>query len=188
MTKQIRKFFSPVFAILSVSIFIGCSFFEILRTPLIPLDPPSNVRVKRSRTNAVTITWRNSANDNDTNTNYWVYYNTVDDTSNAECIGNSHNGNTGCFLELESSGTYYFWVKADGSDFSSVASYDFTYYPNYITPSNVTIAPTDRTNQVTISWLRDEFASSTWDWLYMNTENDFSTATCLKKSESVVRQ
>lgn len=96
------------------------------------LKAPTGLAVAAStETNTVKVTWTdNGAKD------YWIYYNTSDDTATATCASSyGSSGTYGCKITLSSSGTYYFWIKAaDGifstdktSDFSDSVSYNFTY-------------------------------------------------------------
>jgi len=82
-------------------------------------------------THYVKITWKDNGS-----AYYWLYCNTVYDPSTATCITKNLRSGTasvGYSMLLQSSGTYYFWIKAaDGkndnsatSDFSAVASYTY---------------------------------------------------------------
>ena len=82
--------------------------------------------------NNVTVKWTDNGS-----ARYWIYYNTVNDTSTATCAiryADSVYCTYGYDIALPSSGTYYFWVKsADGyhtnsktSDFSDVVTYTYT--------------------------------------------------------------
>lgn len=98
------------------------------------LPIPTNVTVSAStKKNNVTVKWTDNGS-----AKYWIYYNTVNDTSTATCAtesASSFDFTYGYDIVLPSSGTYYFWVKAaDGydtdsntSDFSEAVSFEFTY-------------------------------------------------------------
>ena len=96
------------------------------------LSAPTGLAVAAStETNTVKVTWTNNGAKN-----YWIYYNTSDDTATATCASRAAwSGTYGCEITLSASGTYYFWIKAaDGyystdktSDFSSSISYNFIY-------------------------------------------------------------
>lgn len=96
------------------------------------LKAPAGLEVAAStETNTVKVTWTNNGAKN-----YWIYYNTSDDTATATCASRgAWSGTYGCEITLSASGTYYFWIKAaDGyystdktSDFSSSIRYNFIY-------------------------------------------------------------
>lgn len=146
-----------------------------------PLSVPTGVSVKKSEdyTNKVTVNWTDNGA-----TCYWVYYNKSNDTSTATCATNyTVGGLWGYDITLEASGTYYFWVKAaDGgeqnsatSDFSSVAQFEFT-HTDLSTPTDVSVSGKNgSSNKVIVNWT-DNGAS--YYWVYYNSTNDTSTATC----------
>lgn len=77
--------------------------------------------------NYVTISWTGNAN------YYWIYYGTSNNKANATLIKTSESPYN---LELENSGTYYFWIRgADGYDNSYRAS-NFSNYVTYAHSAN----------------------------------------------------
>ena len=135
--------------------------------------------------NVVTLSWYDSSY---YVVYYWVYINTEDDSSTAELLASDVTGSSYTItydIELETSGTYYFWVKrAKGttedsttSAFSSTASIDFTYRedPNLSAPTNLTA--TAEEDDVSLSWSGVDGAS--YYWVYYNTTNDTESATLL---------
>ena len=149
------------------------------------LPAPEGLNVAAgSKTNTVSVTW--TSNDSQ---NYWIYYNTTDDSSTATCATKyaySYQASSGYQISLPSTGKYYFWIKsatgysdtAETSDFSSVVSYDFTYTP-LSAPTGLTVETNDDSNSVKLKWTDN---NSCYYWLYYNTENDSSTATRATKS------
>ena len=118
---------------------------------------------------------------------YWIYYNSENDSSTATCktkAADSLTSRYGYKITLPSSGTWYFWVKsADGytsssvtSDFSESAQFDFT-YTALTAPTDVSIEGEGAT--VKIKWTDN---NSAYYWIYYNSENDTSTATCKTKA------
>ena len=148
------------------------------------LPIPTNVTVSAStKKNNVTVKWTDNGS-----ANYWIYYNTVNDTSTATCattFADSFHCTHGYNIVLPSSGTYYFWVKvADGyhtdsntSDFSEAVSFEFTYL-SLEAPIGVTVSVSGTANQVKVKWIDN---GSTQYWIYYNTVNDTATATCATK-------
>src|SRR5574344_1301367 len=149
------------------------------------LKAPTDVTVESSsKTNYVTVKWTNTGA-----AKYWVYYNSSNDTSTATCASKYETSGTyGCDIALSSSGTYYFWVKsADGyssssntSVFSSVVSYSFTYVSLSV-PTGIEVSVSTKTNYVTVKWTNTGAAKY---WVYYNSINDTSTATCASKYET----
>ena len=158
----------------------------------VSLSTPIDVSAVQSETsyNTITVTWRDTSEAY----KYYIYYNTIDDSSTAKkASGNGYASDeydssykkTGYYkgskdVALSEAGTYYFWVKAvDGnnkeSDFSKSTSCTFT--PTSLTaPIDVSAAQSETSyNNVTVSW-RD--SSEAYKYvIYYNTTNDSSTAT-----------
>ena len=184
MYTQIRKVFLVLSVVLSVSLFVACQ--NPTSSPAEnDLSAPTGVTVTTATTgNRVTVKWTDNGA-----TKYWVYYNSTNDTSTATCASKYETSGTyGCDISLPSTGTYYFWVKAaDGysstsatSDFSSVATYDFT-YTTLSAPTNISVTNSSKTNYVTVKWTNN---GATKYWVYYNSTNDASTATCTSKYET----
>ena len=143
------------------------------------LSAPTNVTVKASsERNYVTVKWDNGYD------YYWIYYNSTNDSSTAT-LATRNGSSLGENIKLSESGTYYFWVKAaDGttsssatSDFSKVATYTFT-YSELPAPTNVTVKASSEINYVTVKW--ENSSGAYCYWVYYNSTNDSSTATCAK--------
>ncbi len=150
-----------------------------------PLSAPTGLAVAASTTaNTVKLTWTNNGAKK-----YWVYYNTTNDTSSATCATRYETSGTyGYEITLYSSGTYYFWVKAaDGyystdttSDFSDSVSYEFT-YTSLSVPTGVAVEASTTTNTVKVTWTNNGAKKY---WVYYNTSNDTTTATCASRYET----
>ena len=147
------------------------------------LKAPAGLAVAAStETNTVKVTWTNNGAKN-----YWIYYNTSDDTATATCASRSGSSGTyGCKITLSASGTYYFWIKAaDGyydtdaaSAFSDSVSYDFT-YTSLSAPTGLAVAASTETNTVKVTWTNNGAKNY---WIYYNTSDDTATATCASRS------
>ena len=146
------------------------------------LKAPAGLEVAAStETNTVKVTWTNNGAKN-----YWIYYNTSDDTATATCASRfGSSGTYGCKITLSASGTYYFWIKAaDGyyttdaaSAFSDSVSYEFT-YTSLSAPTGLAVAASTETNTVKVTWT-DNGANDYW--IYYNTSDDTATATCASR-------
>ena len=144
---------------------------------------PTNVTVSASTTkNTVTVKWSDVSDS--AVEYYYIYYSTSNDTSSLStpAARTSLSGSYGKDISLSESGTYYFWVKAadaysseNTSDFSSVATYEFTY--NSLTaPIDISAVQSETSyNNVTVIW-RDSQEAYKY-YIYYNTTNDSSTAT-----------
>ncbi len=146
------------------------------------LKAPAGLEVAAStETNTVKVTWTNNGAKN-----YWIYYNTSDDTATATCASRgAWSGTYGCEITLSASGTYYFWIKAaDGyydtdaaSAFSDSVSYDFT-YTSLSAPTGLAVAASTETNTVKVTWTNNGAKNY---WIYYNTSDDTATATCASR-------
>ena len=169
----------------STSTTSGFSVPAIFNFTYTSLSAPTGLSVESTTTkNTIKVTWTDNGS-----AYYWIYYNSTNDTSTATCATKSaysYNATHGYEITLPSTGTYYFWVKsADGytkndttSDFSSPATFDFT-YTELVTPSGLKIENSSTKNTVKITWTDN---GSNYYWIYYNTEDDSSTATCATKS------
>ena len=142
------------------------------------LSTPENVTAEQTSNCTIEVSWT----DNNA-AYYWVYYSTTEDTSCATLRTKTKNAYV--TISLSESATYYFWIKsANGnsdddavSDFSEVASIDFT-YSTPATPTNVIVAETNLTNKVKVTW--DDVGSYFYR-VYYNTENSTDGATLVSK-------
>lgn len=161
--------------------------YTVLVSPsVVTIEEPYSYDEPKSYYNYIKIKWTNT-----NYSNYWIYYNTTNDTESAECIDKtriSYDAIHGYSYLLKSSGTYYFWVKsAEGpsddyatSDFSPVTEYNFT-YTEPSAPTGVKAFTKYEPDNVKILWNNNHFHDY---WIYYNTVNDTSTATCVTKSAS----
>lgn len=120
---------------------------------------------------------------------YWIYKNTENDFSSADCILNSAtSGENLNEISLDESGTYYFWVKATGgisedsitSNFSDSVSFDF-HYSELTAPKNVVASVSKTGNAVSLKW--DDTDASRY-WIYVNRVNDCESAVCIARHET----
>ncbi len=193
MKSRMNRFISWLFAMLFVALLFGC------KQPTEPgtstLSVPTNVTVKahESKLNTVNITWSTGT---DVAKYYWIYYSTTNDTAaltspQKKEYGSSLWKGTGtCDIVLDKSGTYYFWVKAaDGygddslsSDFSSPASYQFT-FKELTVPTNLAVKAHETiSNTVTLTWSTGTDVAEYY-WIYYSTTNYTATLTSPQKKE-----
>ena len=143
------------------------------------LEAPEDVTVSKPYTNALQVSWSdNSA------AYYWVYYGTENDSSKATQLTKTSLAYTYLSLGSEDGGTYYFWVKAaDGyssdyasSDYSTVASYKFT-YTTLTTPANVSVAKA-YSSTYKVSW---DDTGAYYYRVWQGTSSDSSAASLVTK-------
>ena len=190
MSQHNTKFILNYFSILFFTLFlflsiISCSSPTNNGEDSNALKAPAGLTVTETETkNTVKLTWTDN-----NSPYYWIYYNTTNNTETATCktkSASSSNATYGYEITLSSSGTYYFWIKsADGytttsntSDFSTPVTYNFT-YEALIVPSGLTITATETKNTIKIIWNDN---GSAYYWIYYNSTNDTTTATCKTKS------
>ena len=185
---RVKKYISVISAVLLLCAVIGCNGPVNNPTPT-PTPTakgayaPTDVKAEldSNTVNGITISWTSTGAKN-----YWVYYNTSNDSSTAKVLTRSvYSSKYSTTLSI--SETYYFWVKAaDGSlssssssSFSNVASLSFTYTELKV-PTNVQVAlSTTELNTVTVSWTT---TGAERYWVYYGTTNDTASAKLLDKS------
>ena len=150
------------------------SLLEAQRYKLDKASAPTDVAVTASpKQNYAKVTWTSS------NESHYIYYSKTNDPSTAKrkyvLDVNTYE------VPLPSSGTWYFWVtgyktgKSD-SNYSKVASYDFTYTP-LTAPASVTATSALIDNSVKVAWTS---TGAVYYWVYWNSTNDSATATRAK--------
>ncbi len=152
------------------------------------LSVPTNVNVvPDTKLNRVRLFWT----PNDTATYYWIYYNSENNPQTAKCtiqFATSSDAVSGCSIAFTESGTYYFWVKSAEdwanssatSDFSTVASLDFT-YTQLTAPTGLSVKLGPTTTTAIVNWNDNNFTTY---WIYYNTEDNPQTATCATKDRT----
>ncbi len=168
-------------AYIETSVFSEPVSYEFTNT----LSVPTNVNViPDTKLNRVRLFWT----PNDTATYYWIYYNSEDNPQTAKCTiqyATSSDAVSGCSIAFTASGTYYFWVKSAEdwanssatSDFSTVASLDFT-YTQLTAPTGLSVKLGPTTTTAIVNWNDNNFTTY---WIYYNTEDNPQTATCATK-------
>ena len=147
------------------------------------MPAPTELRITEGSTfNSVKVYWTATGSDY-----YWIYYNTENNPETAICstkFATSSDSTNGWLISgLQQSGTYYFWVKgansssesAETTDFSSVATYNLILKA----PTGLSVINTSsNSNLIKITW---NDTGAFYYWVYYNTENDTTTATCITK-------
>ena len=164
------------------------------------LPAPANVKaaVSTKTVCAVTVTW--DAINCDKVHWYWIYCSTKNDTSslkepNGETYSYLINDGIGSYdVILPESGTYYFWVKAAPSSYStSTASSAFSEVSNSVSfthdlpvPTNLQVYRGAEGNAIFLRWTSTK---APYYHIYSNTENNSETATLYTSnwdSESII--
>ena len=151
------------------------SLLEAQRNKLDKASAPTDVAVTASpKQNYAKVTWTSS------NESHNIYYSKTNDHKKKK-RKYVLEGNT-CEVPLSSSGTWYFWVtgyktgKSD-SNYSKVASYDFTYTPLTAPASVTATSALIDDNSVKVAWTS---TGAVYYWVYWNSTNDSATATRAK--------
>ena len=144
------------------------------------LEAPKDVEVSRPYTNTLQVSWSDNGA-----AYYWVYYGTEEDTSKSTQLTKTSLAYTYLSLdEDDDNTTYYFWVKAaDGyssdyasSDYSTVASYKFT-YTSLTTPTSVSVAKA-YSSTYKVSW---DDTGAYYYRVWQGTSSDSSEASLVTK-------
>lgn len=185
----IKKYISVISAVLLLCAVIGCNGPVNNPTPTPTPTPTANgayaptdvkAELDSNTVNGITISWTSTGAKN-----YWVYYNTNNDSSTAKVLTDWASSSK-YSATLSATGTYYFWVRAADdftsssslSSFSNVASLSFTYTDMQV-PSNVQIElSTSKLNTVTVSWTT---TGAKYYRVYYGTTNDTASAILLDK-------
>ena len=147
------------------------------------VEAPTDLRVQAGNYyNSMKLYWTHNGSKN-----YWIYYNTENNFETATkttSTASSDTATSGYELKnLKKSGTYYFWIQgatsysnsAITSDPSTVVTYDLV----FPVPTDLSLSPNStNSNVITLSW---ESTGSSYYWIYYNTQDDTSTATCVTK-------
>ena len=186
---KLRKITLLLALVFLLSTFYSCSTEsdENPKTTIENTEEPSDKGVyvpktftvqKDSKTkNGITITWETKEN-----FYYNIYYNTEKNTETAKIL-NKRAFSGSYSTTLDSTRTYYFWIRAckwSGteyiySDFSNAVSYDFTHETTLIAPTNLAVAESSTTlNTLDLSW--DKVDGVKYYWIFYSTENDSFTA------------
>jgi len=187
-----KKYISVISAVLLLCAVIGCNgtVDNSTQTPTPTPTPtptakgayaPTDVKAEldTNTVNGITISWTSTGAKN-----YWVYYNTSNDSSTAKVLTDWASSSK-YSTTLSETGTYYFWVRA-ADDFTSssslssfsnnVASLSFTYTDLQV-PSNVQIElSASKLNTVTVSWTT---TGAKCYRVYYGTTNDTASAVLL---------
>lgn len=147
------------------------------------LAAPTGLKTEESKSehNKLTISWDKVEGA----TAYEVYQNTSNNFTTAKKISVYSLTSTSYNVTLSSAGTYYFWIKAIGTDdksdtiespASTSISYTFT-SSELAAPKYVTVSQGTTLNTVSISWQKN---GASRYYLYYNNKNDSTTATAIK--------
>ena len=186
---KLRKITLLLASVFLLSTFYSCSTEsdENPKTTIENTEEPSDKGVyvpktftvqKDSKTkNGITITWETKEN-----FYYNIYYNTEKNTETAKIL--KERAYSGSYsTTLDSTRTYYFWIRAckwSGteyiySDFSNAVSYDFTHETTLIAPTNLKVEASSTTlNTLDLSW--DKVDGVKYYWIFYSTENNSFTA------------
>ena len=187
--KTMKKYISVISAVLLLCAVIGCNGTVDNSTSTPTPTPtakgayaPTDVKAEldSNTVNGITISWTSTGAKN-----YWVYYNTSNDSSTAKVLTDLASSSK-YSTTLSETGTYYFWVRAADdyssssslSSFSNVASLSFTYTELKV-PTNVQAElSTTELNTVTVSWTT---TGANYYRVYYGTTNDTASAILLNK-------
>ena len=190
----IKKYISVISAVLLLCAAIGCKgpVNNPKPTPTPTPTPTANgayaptdvkAELDSNTVNGITISWTSTGAKN-----YWVYYNTSNDSATAKVLTDWASSSK-YSTTLSETGTYYFWVRAADdftsssslSSFSNVASLSFTYTELQV-PSNVQIElSASKLNTVTVSWAT---TGAKCYRVYYGTTNDTASAILLSATVS----
>jgi len=171
-----------VYAVLKDNEFVKSNTVEIeIINTLVKTDTLEIVKSSDTK-NTIKLNWLN----NGANA-YFIYYNTTDNFSTATVAMNNTDSDyyNFTFPPTLEDGKYYFWVKVgtvnsiDGKEISDSVDYDFT-RDAHTTPTGLKVEKTTTKNMIKLCWNENK---ACYNHVYINTENDSSTAERYKSTQ-----
>lgn len=187
MEIKLKRFIACLATMLVVVVLFGCKHDADSSGQQGALPAPTGVTVAAhpDKLNTVTVTWQTG---DEVAKYYWIYYSTTNNTASLttpqeqEYSSSLWKGTGTCDIVLDTSGTYYFWVKAangydlksPASDFSTAASYVFT-IQSLTAPTNVKAEKYESASYpgIKLSW---DTTKAPYYHIYWSESNDSNTA------------